>query len=97
MDSIRVSEAPDPGSIPGEATKNIYVSPYWASCTYLNIHDFATRPHAIFSIPQMPGQGTQTPAQSQPCKELKMPTLHTTGQAFENKQLYNLSCKYYIN
>ena len=23
MDSIRVSEAPDPGSIPGEATKNI--------------------------------------------------------------------------
>ena len=25
MDSIRVSEAPDPGSIPGEATKKVHV------------------------------------------------------------------------
>ena len=26
MDSIRVSEAPDPGSIPGEATHNLYIA-----------------------------------------------------------------------
>jgi len=34
-----------------------YVSPYSASCTYINFHDFAARPHAIFST----WQGTQYP------------------------------------
>jgi hypothetical protein len=31
MDSIRVSEAPDPGSIPGEATSIIFLRPYLQS------------------------------------------------------------------
>ena len=38
MDSIRVSEAPDPGSIPGEATKNR--SMYYAYVIKSVDHDY---------------------------------------------------------
>ena len=44
MDSIRVSEAPDPGSIPGEATKNIYV--LCISLKNLD-HDFIYKGHCV--------------------------------------------------
>ena len=41
-----------------------------------------TQPHAIFSTLQ----GTQTPTQSQPCKELKKPT-HSPPTLTEKYQL----------
>ena len=46
MDSIRVSEAPDPGSIPGEATKNIYVYVLCISLKNLD-HDFIYKGHCV--------------------------------------------------
>ena len=46
MDSIRVSEAPDPGSIPGEATKNIYVYVLCVSLKNLD-HDFIYKGHCV--------------------------------------------------
>ena len=49
--------------------ETVMCHPIEASCTYTITHDFAARPHAIFST----WQGRQTLTQSQPCQELKMP------------------------
>ena len=36
MDSIRVSEAPDPGSIPGEATTPLSCEIFWAESALIS-------------------------------------------------------------
>ncbi len=44
MDSIRVSEAPDPGSIPGEATQN-FLKMFYAYVIKSVNHDFFYKGH----------------------------------------------------